>query len=197
MEIVLHSDDINLLDFWKKAIGEYVIIENSIDDLYNYKNSLIIINYKPCANICESFIHKLNRKNNKLLILNRVPTLENGKLMLKYGAKGYGNAIMREHFLLSAIETIKDGMIWLYPELTTMFIESISSTTLQKEQKQQYYDKLTDREIEVAKLLKNGEKYNTIANSLNITPRTVKAHAQKIYSKIGVKDKIALALLLK
>jgi DNA-binding NarL/FixJ family response regulator len=56
---------------------------------------------------------------------------------------------------------------------------------------------LTSREKEVALLLKEGKTYKNIAQKLDITPRTVKAHAGHIYTKLNVKDRLALALLLK
>ena len=111
------------------------------------------------------------------------------------GAKGYGNALMREHFLISAIETLKDGMVWLYPEFTTMLIEEIPTSDNNTENP--ILDTLTQREKEVALLLKDGKQYKNIAQELDITPRTVKAHAQSIYSKLNIKDKLGLALLLK
>jgi DNA-binding NarL/FixJ family response regulator len=58
-------------------------------------------------------------------------------------------------------------------------------------------DVLSEREKEVALLLKDGSTYKDIASQLNITPRTIKAHASHIYKKLAVKDRLSLALLLK
>ncbi len=195
MKVVLHSDDINLLTYWQKAIGNGVIVVDDISELSEIKSSLIIINFLACKPSCEILIKKLMNKENKVLVLHRVPDLATAKALIKIGAMGYGNALMREHFLLSAIETIKEDMVWLYPEFTTQLITELPSSS--DKNNEDFFIKLTTREREVAMFLKDGFTYKDVANELDITPRTVKAHAQNIYTKLNVKDRIGLALLLK
>lgn len=45
---------------------------------------------------------------------------------------------------------------------------------------------LTDRELDVLKLLARGRSKNFIAEALNISENTVRGHARNIYSKLGV-----------
>ncbi len=108
---------------------------------------------------------------------------------------GYGNALMRDHFIVAALNAIRDNMVWLYPELTSELIMDIPTTKESVDEEQLL--KLTSREREVALLLKEAYPYKEIALKLDITPRTVKAHAQNAYAKLNVKDRLALALLLK
>ncbi|WP_202970465.1 LuxR C-terminal-related transcriptional regulator [Sulfurospirillum diekertiae] len=42
-----------------------------------------------------------------------------------------------------------------------------------------------------------GDSHKEIAEKLNITVRTVKAHATAIYSQLNIKDRLALALLVR
>jgi two-component system nitrate/nitrite response regulator NarL len=130
--------------------------------------------------------------SNKVLVLHRTPDIKTAKIILKDGAHGYGNAMMRGHFILSAIDTMKEDMIWLYPEFTSLLIEEIPSRNNEVN-----LDMLTKREKEVALLLKDASTYKVISEKLKITPRTVKAHANHIYEKLKVKDRLGLALLLK
>lgn len=192
MKIVLHSDDFLLLEHWEKALLNKCHVIDDLDKLLKVKDSLIIINYSACNSKCGNILQTLI-VSNKVLILHRTPDLQTAKSILTYGAKGYGNALMREHFIVSAVETIKENMIWLYPEFTTMLIEDIPK----RNNDMARLNILTDREREVALLLKNGLTYKDIAQKLEITPRTIKAHAQHIYTKLTVKDRLGLALLLK
>jgi len=196
MKIILYSDDINLLMHWEKALNdkEYKIIED-ISDFEHTSNSLIIINYTACKKECETLLSALSKQNNKVLVLDRVPDIQKAKTLLHSGAMGYGNAMMRKHFILSALDALEENMVWLYPELTSALILELPSTKAEKEH--QLLQNLTQREKEVASLLKDGLTYNAIAEKLNITARTVKAHAQAIYLKLNVKDRLGLALLLK
>ena len=55
---------------------------------------------------------------------------------------------------------------------------------------------LTERELQVLHLLAEGLSNKEIALALAITERTVKAHLSSIYEKLGVSDRLALAVLL-
>ncbi|MDD2790851.1 MAG: response regulator transcription factor [Sulfurimonas sp.] len=194
MKIILHSDNINLLSHWQNAIKDDYSVVDDIDALMEVKSSIVIINFTACEPSCHDLIKKLAENANKVLILHRAPTLMMAKTLLKSGAMGYGNALMREHFILSAIHTIQEGMVWLYPEFTSELITQIPATNSNNEVNLQ---ELTAREKDVALSLKDGLSYKDIAEKLDITPRTVKAHAQHVYAKLGVSDRLGLALLLK
>jgi DNA-binding NarL/FixJ family response regulator len=45
-------------------------------------------------------------------------------------------------------------------------------------------------------MLGDGATHQEISDALDITVRTVKAHATAIYQKLDVKDRLALSLLL-
>jgi DNA-binding NarL/FixJ family response regulator len=194
MKIILHSDDINLLRHWQNAIKNDYIVLDTLEELLEIQSSLIVINFSACQPSCQELVGHLAAHANKVLILHRTPTLATAKTLLKSGAMGYGNALMREHFILSAIHTLKENMVWLYPEFTSELITQIPSSTTKNEDK---LSPLTAREKEVALYLRDGLSYKEIAQNLDITTRTVKAHAQNSYAKLGIKDRVGLALLIK
>ena len=195
MKTVLYSDDINLLSYWEKALDFDCIVVENIENLKDISSSIIMMNYSVCTSTCKDFIDDLMKNNNDIFMLHRVPDIEIAKKLLRNGVKGYGNALMREHFIIAAIHTISDGMIWLHPEFTSRLIMDLP--IVNDDKKKIHTDKLSPREVEVALLLEVGDTYRVIADKLKITPRTVKAHAQSIYVKLNVKDRLALALLLK
>ena len=53
---------------------------------------------------------------------------------------------------------------------------------------------LTSRQLDVARLVGKGESNKAIARILGITDRTVKAHLTTIFDKLGVADRVHLAL---
>lgn len=193
MKIVLYSDDINLLLHWEKALDKKCRYVDVLEQLYELESSLIILNYSSCMDECRTILKRLNAQNNRVLILHRTPLLSTAKEVLKLGAYGYGNALMREHFIVAAINAIEEDMIWLYPEFTSQLIMEIPT----KKSNEELLDVLSLREKDVAILLRDGYSYKEIAQKLDITPRTVKAHAQQTYAKLNVKDRLSLALVLK
>lgn len=195
MNILIYSDDINLLSHWQRSLSDNCAAIDDLDDLLEVSSSLIIINYSACLPNCEDVLKTLLSNDNKILVLHRTPDLTTAKKLLRVGAMGYGNALMRDHFIVSAVNAIEDNMVWLYPELTSQLIMDIPSSKDSSDEEQ--LSKLTSREKEVALLLKEAYPYKEIAIKLDITPRTVKAHAHNAYEKLNVKDRLALALLLK
>jgi DNA-binding NarL/FixJ family response regulator len=53
---------------------------------------------------------------------------------------------------------------------------------------------LSDREVEVLRLLATGSANRAIAQALVISPRTAEHHVQHIYGKIGVSTRAAAAM---
>jgi len=195
MKIFLYSDDINLESYWQDILDSQCSTMDEFEALFELHDTLVIINYTAFEQGHEQSIRKLKQQGNSLLVLHRTPDIQTAKKLLSYGADGYGNALMKGHFILSAIETIKEGMIWLHPEFTSALILEIPVTN--SYQNENLLSMLSEREKEVVLLLKEGYTYKNIAEELSITPRTVKAHASSSYAKLNVKDRLALALLLK
>ena len=57
-------------------------------------------------------------------------------------------------------------------------------------------DRLTPREREIAQLIGGGASNKEIAGRLNITEATVKAHLTAIFRKLGLSDRLGLALFV-
>ena len=55
---------------------------------------------------------------------------------------------------------------------------------------------LTPREREIALWIASGDRNKEIANRLEITERTVKAHLTSIFRKLGLTDRLRLALFI-
>jgi len=197
MKIVLYSDDVNLLNHWQNALNKtkHTVIEE-LNDLETVVDTLIIINYEALNNRVFKVLKKLFENGNRVLLLHRVPDINVAKRVLQLGAMGYGNALMSPHFILSAIHTLRENMIWLAPDLTSQLIMDIPPQE-EKNNIDELLSVLTKREKEVALLLRDALTYKEIADKLGISPRTVKAHAHAIYKKLDTHDRIGLALLLK
>jgi DNA-binding NarL/FixJ family response regulator len=52
---------------------------------------------------------------------------------------------------------------------------------------------LTQRELEVARLIADGASNKEVGRALDISERTVKAHAGAIFEKLGARDRLHLA----
>jgi DNA-binding NarL/FixJ family response regulator len=55
-------------------------------------------------------------------------------------------------------------------------------------------ERLTAREIEIARSVAAGSKNAEIATQLSISESTVKTHLNNIFQKLGVRDRVELAM---
>jgi DNA-binding NarL/FixJ family response regulator len=133
---------------------------------------------------------------NRVMILSLTPNFAEAQKFLALGAMGYGNAMMHELHLYSVYQALEEGKIWLHPDFITLMISQIHDQNNTKEKSLEILDVLSKREREVALLLGEGATHQEISDALDITVRTVKAHATAIYQKLDVKDRLALSLLL-
>ncbi len=74
--------------------------------------------------------------------------------------------------------------------------EAVGDLRMLKLRKLSLLDRLTTRELEVARLFGSGSSHKSIAQALHLAPVTVRNHLQTTYGKLGVSDKAALAKLL-
>lgn len=56
---------------------------------------------------------------------------------------------------------------------------------------------LSDREVEIARLLYKGKNNNDIASELFVSPNTVKVHTSNLYRKLGVKNRVQAIQVLR
>ncbi len=58
-----------------------------------------------------------------------------------------------------------------------------------------WQEKLTERELQVARLIAQGASNKEIARQLDITERTVKAHVAALLEKCSARDRLQLSLI--
>ena len=158
------------------------------------ENSVIFISDTIVNTLSEPEIKNLFSR--RVMILSITPDFAQAQNFLQMGAMGYGNAMMHETHLHSAYQALTEGKVWLHPDFITMMISKIHEIKGNQEKSLHVLDELSKREREVALMLGEGASHQKIADDLDITVRTVKAHATAIYQKLGVKDRLALSLLL-
>ena len=90
--------------------------------------------------------------------------------------------------LKKAIECVIAGELWFENKQLLEIIPGVKVKSCGKE------TSMTDKEIEVAKLVCNGLSNKEIRKALNTSEQAVKSHLSRIYKKTGVSDRLQLAL---
>jgi len=125
----------------------------------------------------------------KILIL----TLHEDEALLreaiKSGASGYILKRAAEAELISAIQIVMRGDMYIDPSMLRGLIEEKSSST---NSTQSTVESLTPREIDVLNLLVQGYTNRQIGEELNISIRTVEGHRANLTGKLGLRSRVEL-----
>ena len=108
---------------------------------------------------------------------------------IKNGANGYLLKGAELEELVSAIFYAARGETVISPVMATKLIDEFKSSRKMHEGPLEGSDALSEREIDILKLVASGATNNDIAEVLFITESTVKSHMRNIMSKLHMKSR--------
>ena len=110
------------------------------------------------------------------------------------GACGYLLKDSSIQDLMAGIRAASRGESLISPNIAAKVLQRVRATSTQPEIANQIRSELSDREIEVLKLIANGKDNAVIANELHISPKTVKNHISNILMKLQIDNRIQAAV---
>ena len=96
---------------------------------------------------------------------------------MRAGASGYILKSMPKNELLGVIRTVHSGRRYLPPEVAARLSEHLGE------------DNLTDRELQVLRLIRDGHRNKQIADQLAIAETTVNFHIKNLVDKLQANDR--------
>jgi DNA-binding NarL/FixJ family response regulator len=131
----------------------------------------------------------------KVLMLTTFDLDEHVYAALRAGASGFLLKDTPPDELLNAIRVIANGDALLSPSVTKALIEEFARQPEAAPVKQVDVGALTERELEVFRLVAKGLSNQEIAGSLFVGETTVKTHVSHVLSKLGVRDRVQAVVL--
>lgn len=107
----------------------------------------------------------------------------------KSGAVGYLLKNERPSFIVKAVVEVVNGGALISPGIAMKAIKFLSGM-YDKKPERSNDSRLTERELEILKLISKGFKYQQVADQLFISLQTVKKHISNIFEKLHVNNKI-------
>ena len=141
---------------------------------------------------CEKVVK--NNKHSKIVGIRNAPDFGEGCRLLKIGLRGYANSMSHQNIFTQILDTVNQGNLWVYPELMQYMVSSVPHSDQNNEN---LLSVLTPKEKEIALLVSEGASNQKISEALDIAEITVKKHLTVIFSKLNVKDRLGLALLVR
>jgi two-component system, NarL family, nitrate/nitrite response regulator NarL len=215
--LVAVTNDEKLLYYWERALQDICEIfiaptlETLREHLEDYKPSLVVLDSSLPSFTLEK-IPKLLKISpfTKILLFSSEFDEEEALTAVLAGAKGYAQKNSDVLLLRRAVEVIQKGELWIPRHLITTLLQKMqalvdgereSAETGRRNQASvpqpsAKLDQLTKREQQIADLIGNGCSNKEIGSLLKISESTVKAHLSAIYHKLGLMDRLSLALFV-
>jgi DNA-binding NarL/FixJ family response regulator len=111
---------------------------------------------------------------------------------MRLGARGVVLKQSASDLLVKAIRKVSDGEIWLDNRMTAEVIDAFKKSAEAGQRREKPL--LSDREKEIVQLVAQGFRNREIGEKLFISEQTVKNHLHNIFDKLGVSDRLELAL---
>jgi len=109
--------------------------------------------------------------------------------LLEAGAWGYLTKGCPAEELIKAIRQVADGKRYIGADV----VQQLALATMDGDESP--FQKLSARELEIAIMLSQGHKANTIAKRLHLSEKTVATYKARLFEKLGIDNVVALANL--
>ena len=132
----------------------------------------------------------------KLVVLSPKPAQSEATLLIRAGAMGYCHQGTPGERLLEISRVLENEGFWMPREMIQRITQNTRRIGSQKYNPEQDPQQLTDRERAVAELIGLGANNAEVAETLNMSERTVKAHLSSIFQQLNLRDRVQLALVM-
>lgn len=203
--VAILSNNMDLVKLWSHALISHfeVYTASNVSEL---SSAAVVVIDSANVDTDADLITIISSSSARFLIIGKSWSEDKQINALIHGVAGYCGESEPPKLLLKAVTSILKGDIWIQRHLVPRVIgalvkmkptpseeidstKSIESSTL--------LATLSTRENDVARMIRSGESNKIIATSLAISERTVKAHLTSIFKKLGVSDRLHLALFVK
>ena len=206
--ILLASSSPDLLRSWKQGL-EGFFAATAVSNL----DALVVemVRIKPEVLVLDLDLDVLDGANGiarlrnlhpatKIIALGGEPSDIKELELFRIGVRGCCRIDIEPNLLQSVVVAVQRGELWIRRTLTPRLLDELSARIREHSDSSRAamarIAELTRREREIAELIGNGESNKQIARQLTITESTVKAHLTEIFRKLGIADRLKLALLI-
>ena len=184
------SDLLNL-EIAVSVIGQAHHGGEALDFLAQHDVDLIVLDHNmPIMNGIETLKAVREREIDvKVLLFTVSDNLKDVQDALELGADGYLLKDMEPEEIIGNIRRILRGELVISPALAP-----ILAAAMRKPNQPEATLDLTDRELQVLHMIKDGMSNKMIGNKLGIAESTVKVHVKHILAKIGLRTRVEAAV---
>jgi DNA-binding NarL/FixJ family response regulator len=174
------------------VVGVVTSIDSIVEAMKKKIPDVLLIDIAMTHSDDASVIRSIRNENDSIKVLLISENEDRDCILggIKAGCNGYLPKRASSSDLVTAILAVHGGGYFLFPSIAkTMVSEYLR---IKQGQNPEPYDRLSDREKEVLRLLAEGYKAQQIAELLNITLKTVIGHKTRIMAKLHIHNRTEL-----
>jgi len=177
-----------------EIVGEASDGKQAIEVVPNIRPDIVLMDIEmPEMNGFEATRRiKQTEKDVKILILTMYEEEELVARCLDAGASGFLLKDVPPAQLLYAINEVSKGGKYLSPSAASKVVDHLTRRGPAADHTETRYDRLSDREREVLKLLADGLSIKEIATKLDLSVKTVDVHKYNLMRKLDIHDRAEL-----
>ena len=167
--------------------------EKSLETVKTKRPDIVImdINIQPLSGIDATKLIKKYSPGTKIIGVSMHNQPSFAKRMLKNGALGYVTKSSQKAEMFEALLSVNDGKVFVCKEIQ----ENLSKQVFEDDEAPDF-SKLSEREIDILKEIKEGLSSKEIAEKLSLSVRTVEVHRSNILKKLNLKNTASLLKLV-
>ena len=176
------------------VVGEADSGENGIEMIRNLSPDVVVLDL-GLPDIDGLEVTQTIRRFNphiKILVLTSHDAEEEVISALSVGVNAYCLKDVVSSRLVEVVKSVHEGALWLDPRIASRALQVFTETASKRAMRNQM--SLTDRERQVLRLIVEGMSNAEIAQALNISLHTSKAHVCSILQKLSVQDRMQAAV---
>ncbi len=178
------------------VVADVESAEDIVELVWQLKPDLLLLDIRmPTGNGLEAVPAVVRiSPDTRVLVLTACDEQEEHVRALMLGAKGVVLKDSARTTLIEAIRTVCRGGFWIDPRMRRTVADEVAQSETSGGSTRRGQTGLTDRELEIVRLVASGQKNKEVSAALTISERTVKTHLQNIFQKLGVRDRVALVM---
>ena len=175
------------------VIGEASDGREAIDEASKHAPDVVLMDIRmPGVDGIEATEHIVDASHgsSKVLILTTFELDEYIYSALRAGASGFMLKDAPADELINAIRVVASGDALLAPRITRRLISEFAARPQRDGELAQRLADLTQREVEVLRLVARGMANKEIAEELYVSETTVKTHVSHVLAKLAIRDRV-------
>jgi len=177
-----------------RVVGQAESYGQAISAIAKFSADVILFETTLAAEPAEAISELLRRApHSKLIVLTAGATQDEVLEFLRRGAHGIIDRSIPPETLVACIRKVAKGDIWLDEQAVSWVLHAFR-TSATRPMAPAAKVHLTQKEMMIVACVAQGMKNKEIAIRVNTTEQVVKNYLRKVYDKLGVSDRLELAL---